>query len=78
MKTAISLPDSLFEEAESLAQQLGLSLSELCTKALQDYLKKYDREQILLKLNQVYGQQSTEVDSVMAKMQFISLSNDDW
>lgn len=34
MKTAISLPDSVFEEAEALAQQLGLSRSELYTKAL--------------------------------------------
>jgi hypothetical protein len=29
MKTAISLPDSVFAEAEALAQQLGLSRSEL-------------------------------------------------
>jgi metal-responsive CopG/Arc/MetJ family transcriptional regulator len=42
MKTAISLPDSVFEEAEALAQQLGLSRSELYTKALQAYLKKYN------------------------------------
>jgi len=41
MKTAISLPDSTFKEAEALAQQLGLSRSELYTKALQAYLKKY-------------------------------------
>jgi metal-responsive CopG/Arc/MetJ family transcriptional regulator len=53
MKTAISLPDSVFEEAETLAQQLGLSRSELYEKALQAYLKKYNRNQILLKLNQV-------------------------
>ena len=29
MKTAISLPDSVFEDAEALAQQLDLSRSEL-------------------------------------------------
>lgn len=33
MKTAISLPDSVFEEAEALAQKLGLSRSELYTNA---------------------------------------------
>jgi metal-responsive CopG/Arc/MetJ family transcriptional regulator len=42
MKTAISLPDSVFEEAEALAQQLGLSRSELYTKALQAYLNRYN------------------------------------
>ena len=52
MKTAISLPDPVFEEAESLARQLGLSRSELYTKALKAYLRKYNRDQILGKLNQ--------------------------
>jgi len=46
MKTAISLPDSVFDEAEALAQQLGLSRSELYTKALRAYLKK-DRKSVV-------------------------------
>lgn len=78
MKTAISLPDAVFEQAEALAQQLGLSRSELYTKALQSYLKRYNREQILLKLNQVYGTESSELDPVMARMQFMSLPHEDW
>ena len=78
MKTAISLPDSVFEEAETLAQQLGLSRSELYAKALQAYLKKYNRNQILLKLNQVYAKESSELDPVMARMQFMSLPHEDW
>lgn len=78
MKTAISLPDSVFEEAEALAQQLGLSRSELYARALQAYLKRYNRDQILLKLNQVYSKESSDLDSVMAKMQFMSLPHEDW
>ena len=78
MKTAISLPDSVFEEAEVLAQQLGLSRSELYAKALQVYLKRYNREQMLLKLNQVYSRESSELDPVMARMQFMSLPREDW
>ena len=78
MKTAISLPDSVFEEAEALAQELGLSRSELYTKALQTYLKKYNRDQTLLKLNQVYSKESSKLDPVMAKMQFMSLPREDW
>jgi metal-responsive CopG/Arc/MetJ family transcriptional regulator len=78
MKTAISLPDSVFEEAEALAQQLGLSRSELYTKALQVYLARYNRDQILLKLNQVYSRESSELDPVMARMQFMSLPREDW
>ncbi|NEQ67305.1 MAG: ribbon-helix-helix domain-containing protein [Symploca sp. SIO2D2] len=78
MKTAISLPDSVFEEAEALAQQLGLSRSELYTKALETYLKKYNRNQILHQLNQVYSNESSELDPVVARMQFMSLDREDW
>lgn len=78
MKTAISLPDSVFEQAEALARQLGVSRSELYTKALQAYLKRYNRDRILSKLNQVYAQESSELDSVMARMQFMSLPHEDW
>jgi metal-responsive CopG/Arc/MetJ family transcriptional regulator len=78
MKTAISLPDPVFEQAEALAQQLGLSRSELYTKALQSYLKRHNRDQVLLKLNQIYSRESSELDPVMAKMQFMSLPREDW
>ncbi|MBD2491063.1 hypothetical protein [Aulosira sp. FACHB-615] len=78
MKTAISLPDSVFEEAEALAKHLGISHSELYTKALQAYLQKHNRNQILNQLNQVYSQESAELDPVLAKMQFMSLSQEDW
>ena len=74
MKTAISLPDLVFEEAEALASQLGLSRSELYTKALQAYVRRHNRDRrILSKLNQVYSEESSELDPVFAKMQFMSL-----
>ncbi|MEC4892091.1 MAG: ribbon-helix-helix domain-containing protein [Oscillatoria sp. PMC 1051.18] len=78
MKTAISIPDSVFEEAEALAKQLGISRSELYTKALTTYLQKHNCKQILDKLNQVYSEESSELDPVMAKMQFMSLPSEDW
>ncbi|WP_072622642.1 CopG family transcriptional regulator [Spirulina major] len=78
MKTAISLPDSVFEQAESLAQQLGMSRSELYTKALQAYLKKHDRAQILLKLNPVYTTESSELEPEIVRMQVMSLPHEEW
>jgi metal-responsive CopG/Arc/MetJ family transcriptional regulator len=74
MKTAISLPDSVFQQADELSQQIGLSRSELYTKALKAYLTRHSRDQILLKLNQVYASESSKPDPVMAKMQLMSLS----
>lgn len=78
MKTAISLPDLVFKEAESLARQLGISRSELYTNALKVYLRKYNRDRILDKLNQIYSEESSELDPVLAKMQFMSLLSENW
>jgi len=78
MKTDISLPDQIFEEAEALAQQLGMSRSELYTEALKAYLRRYNREGILSELNEVYSQQPSDLDTVMATMQFMSLPKENW
>ena len=78
MKTAISLPDLIFAEAEALAQELGITRSELYTEALKAYLRRHNREQILAKLNEVYSEESSELDPVMAKMQFMSLPHEVW
>ena len=78
MKTAISLPDSVFAEAEALAKQLGLSRSELYATALQAYLSKYNRQQILSKLNNVYSEESSDLDPMIAAMQFMSLPHEEW
>jgi predicted transcriptional regulator len=40
MKTAISLPDPLFEEAEAAAKDLGMSRSKLIQTALEEFLKR--------------------------------------
>jgi metal-responsive CopG/Arc/MetJ family transcriptional regulator len=78
MKTAISLPDPVFEEAESLARQPGVSRSELYTTALKAYLRKYNRDQILGKLNQIYSEESSVLDPVLAQIQFMSLPSENW
>jgi antitoxin MazE6 len=38
MKTAISIPDDVFRRAERAAKRLGISRSELYTKAITDFL----------------------------------------
>ena len=41
MKTAISIPDNIFESADDLAKRLGLSRSELYVKAIVQYLAEH-------------------------------------
>ncbi|MHC5597029.1 MAG: ChpI protein [Nostoc sp.] len=46
MKTAISIPDALFEAAEEFAKRIGLCRSQLYAVALQEYLKSHTPDQI--------------------------------
>jgi HSP90 family molecular chaperone len=55
MKTAVSLPDEVYFEAEKTAQYLGVSRSALYLNALTEYLKKNNRNNITQKLNEVYN-----------------------
>jgi hypothetical protein len=80
MKTAISIPDRLFEDAEQLAQLLGISRSELYQRAVAAYLEKEGQQAITDALNRVYGDdpESSLLDPVLEAMQFESLEEEDW
>jgi len=54
MKTAISLDDWTFAEAEALARKLGLTRSELYRAALREYLARHSGEDVTAALNRVY------------------------
>ena len=77
MKTAISIPNPIFQAGETLALRLGLSRSELYTKALQAFIAAYDRQHITDALNQVYAEHPSSLDPVVAQMQLTSLPNED-
>jgi metal-responsive CopG/Arc/MetJ family transcriptional regulator len=55
MKTAISLPNNVYYEAEATAQNMGVPRSTLYVNALMEYLQKHSRKNITQKLNEVYG-----------------------
>ena len=78
MKTAISLPDSLFERAERVAQQLNMKRSQLYAEALRAYLDKHDPDSITVTLNDIYASESSELDPVAMQLQVLSLPEDDW
>jgi hypothetical protein len=55
MKTAISIDGELLQEADETARIMGLSRSRLFALALGDFLQQRRREQMLLRLNEVYA-----------------------
>ena len=53
MKTAISIPDDLFEDAERLAQRLGHSRSKLYSRALREFVARYEPDHVTEALDAV-------------------------
>ena len=54
MKTAISLPDALYEDAEQTARAMGIPRSQLYARAVSEFIKRYKRTEITQRLNEVY------------------------
>ena len=78
MKTAISIPDPIFNEAEGLAHRLGMSRSQLYAKAVEEYTKLRNTENITEKLNELYSTKNISLDNELATMQFQSLEKEEW
>jgi metal-responsive CopG/Arc/MetJ family transcriptional regulator len=78
MKTAISIPDPLFQAAEQFAKRMGLSRSELYSVALQEYLQAHKREQITQQLDAVYVDEDSSLDPLFVKLQAHTLSEENW
>jgi len=78
MKTAISIPDPVFQAADDMAKNLGMSRSELFTLAVSEYIKAHDSQGITRKLNEVYSQAENQLDDLIATMEMDSLSREEW
>ncbi len=55
MKVAISVPDPLFRQAESVARRLGIPRSQLYARALELFLRQQRRPDVTERLDAVYG-----------------------
>ena len=78
MKTAISIPDPIFEQAELVAKELSLSRSALYAKAVETFICQNQDADVTEKLNQVYGEESSAVDPVLLALQTSSLARKSW
>ncbi len=78
MKTAVFLPDELFQKAEKEAARLNISRSKLFAAALQTYLEPFFSDEITQTLNKIYSDTSSRLDSVTRELQFHSLPPEKW
>ena len=80
MKTAISIPDDIFEGAERAAKALGLSRSELYATAVREFVERYRTDNVTERLDRVYAQDdsSSSLDARLRALQAYSLDSEDW
>lgn len=78
MKTAISVPDGLFKEADQLADRMGVSRSELYATAVQEYLARHRQQDVTARLNEVYSQEASVLAPELLAAQARSVAKAEW
>ena len=78
MKTAVSIPDPVFEQAEDLAKRLEMSRSEFYATALREFISDRRASDITERLNQIYEEESPDLDSAVVHLQASSLPREEW
>lgn len=78
MKTAISIPNPLFYAAEKLAERLGISRSELYSRAISYFVVMHRDDEITKRLNEIYAEKDSSIAPILWQMQMISLSKEEW
>jgi len=78
MKTAVSLPDAVFKEAERFARQSHKSRSQLYAEAIAEYLARHLPDAVTEAMNQVCGRLDTERDGFVATAARKTLASESW
>jgi len=81
MKTAVSIPTPLFKRGERLAKRLKIPRRTLYARALERYLAEMSEmsdDEITKRLNEIYDHEDSELEPVLAKLQFASIPREPW
>ena len=78
MKVAVSIPDGLFDSAESLGKRLGVSRSRLYATALAEFLAKHQGRKTTARLNQVYAEEESRLEMPLRRRQAQSVGRESW
>jgi len=78
MKTAISIPDSVFEAAEKHAKRMRKSRSQLFSEAMVEYLERHTPDEITRRLNETLETVGDMDDLFMRKASHSLLGRSEW
>ena len=78
MKTAVSLPDDVFEGAERLARRTKQSRSQLYRDALKEYLARHAPEEVTDAMNRVCAELGQPADPFVSSATRRALERTEW
>ncbi|MEM8994229.1 MAG: hypothetical protein AAGF23_05490 [Acidobacteriota bacterium] len=78
MKTAISIPDPIFESAERLAEKLEKSRSQLYSEAIAAYVARHDPSTLTERINAVCDDVDTRPDTWASEAAKRLLAGSEW
>ena len=78
MKTAISIPDDIFASADQLAEQLGVSRSELYATAVAEFVAKHQATDVTARLDRLYATQPSRLEPALRRTQARAARRAEW
>jgi antitoxin MazE6 len=78
VKTAVSLPEKLFREAEATAKKLRVPRSKLYAMAIAQFLERAQSGNVTAKLDEVYSENRATLDPILHAAQLETLDKDRW
>jgi predicted transcriptional regulator len=78
MKTAVSIPDGVFEDAEQLAKRLNTSRSELYARALAQFIGEHAPDRVTDALNAVADAAAAGSDEFVQAAARRTLERSEW
>ena len=78
MKTAVSIPDDVFERAERLARSTEKSRSQLFADALREYVARHAPEEVTERMDKVCSELDEPVDPFVSAAAARILARSEW
>jgi len=78
MKTAISIPDKIYRDAERLSRRLKKSRSQVYTEAVTEYIACHDPEAVTDAMNRVCDAMDTRPDPAISAAARRTLEGVEW
>lgn len=78
MKTAVSIPDDVFEAADRAAKRLGVSRSEFYARAVARLVHELRAQDVTRRLDEVYAAEPAVLDAALGAAQAASIEDEQW